>query len=223
MSIIDRIQRIAKAGIHSALDKAESPGGMLKQSIREMEDSVKEAKEAAAQYAITLKKAEREHEQLKRLAAEWQHKAEQAVRGGQDDLARRALTERHSADERAKALEPSIAERAARYQELKTSMADLQMRLDEAKTRLADLEMRKQAANARATFETSLGSAAARGAGSDFEKFESQVLHAEAKADIESDLRGSPADAGRELDAKTRALSVDAELDALKKSLGGRE
>jgi phage shock protein A len=219
MSIFDRIQRIAKANLHGIIDQAESPGKMLRQSIREMEAAVTEAKEAAAQFALTLKKAERERDQLKRLAAEWQHKAEQAVRAGQDDLARRALGERQTADDRARGLEPAIAERGARFQELKASLQGLQAQLDEAKARLADLETRKQAADARKTFEKSLGAAGARGQTGDFDKFESEVQHAEARADIESDLRGPSLDTNRELDAATRKLSVDAELAALKKNL----
>lgn len=217
MSIFERLRRITQANVHHVLDKMESPEKMLKDSIRTMEDALKEAKQAAADYALTLKKAEKEQEQLKRLRAEWQHKAEEAVRLGDDHLARTALQEKGKAEERAKSLQPSIDERGKRYGELRENLAKLQDQLKEAQIKLSDLQSRKQAASAQKTFDQHLGKAAG-GAASGFDKFESDVIQSEAEAEIEHDLKGiGDAEAG--LSEKAAELQVDAELEELKKRL----
>lgn len=221
MSLIDRIRRITQANIHALLDKAESPELMLKDSIRSMEDALREARQAAADYALTIKKFEKEQEQLKRLRAEWQHKAEQAVQVGEEKVARTALEEKLKADERIKALEPTIRERNSRYGELRENLVKLQDQLKEAQLKLSDLQSRKQAASAQKTFDDKLGKAAGAGPGSssDFEKFEGQVMQEEAEAELSRDLRREPGDADAAIQEKSAQLSVDAELEALKKRM----
>ncbi|MFH0953888.1 MAG: PspA/IM30 family protein [Verrucomicrobiota bacterium] len=220
MSIFERLRRIATANFNAILDKAESPEIMLTDSIRSMEDALKEARQAAADYALTIKKHEKEEEQLKRLRAEWQHKAEEAVRVGEEKLARTALEEKVKADDRIKALGPAIRERGERYKELKENLVKLQDKLKEAQLKLSDLQSRKQAASAQKTFDQHLGKAAGAGTGgSEFEKFESQVMQTEAEAELGRELREVAVDDTQVIEEKSAELRVNAELEALKKNL----
>ena len=215
MSIIDRIKRITQANIHHTLDQLESPERMLQESVRAMEHALIDAKQAAADFALTLKKLEQEQSQLKRLRAEWQSKAEQAVKVGEEGVARQALGEKIKAEDRIKTLEPTIKDRTEKYDELKENLAKLQDQLKEAKMKVADLQSRKKAAAARKAFDENLGKSSADH-GSDLEKFESEVMRTEAEAEVNEDLRGVP-DVDEQIDKKTAQLRIEAELKNLKK------
>ena len=210
MSILDRLRRITRANVNDALDHAESPEKMLRQSVRELEDSIKEAANAASDYAVALKKQEKELELCKRHREEWQHRAEEAVQSGDDEIARKALTEKVKAEERCKTLEPSVAERQKVYAGLRDKLSRLKNNLSDARLKLSELQSRKHAATAEQAFEAQLAKSSAS---ADFEKLEDEVGQAEARAEIEREIRG---DVDSDIESATAELQVEAELNALK-------
>lgn len=220
MSLIERLRRIAEANINELLDKAESPEKMLKQKIRELENAIKDAKSALADFAVAFKKMEKEQDQLKRLSAEWEQKAASAVKIDDEDMAKRALGEKVKAEERAQSLEPSVKDSKSRYEELKGSLVTLQDQLSTAKLKLSELKSRKQTADAQKTFGATLDKAESSVLGDDeFSKMEESVLRAESEAEIDHEIRGDRPLDEASLEKKSRELQVEAELDALKKKM----
>jgi len=222
MSIFERIRRITQANINLVLDKAENPEKMLKQRIRELEETVAEAGKALAEYAVSFKKSEREQDQLKRLRDEWRHKAETSLQAGDEETAKRALGEKVRAEERIAEIAPSVSRSKETYAGLKKNLTTLQDQLRDARVKLAELRSRKTAAGARKKFSETLDRAAsAIGSGdADFDRMEEQVLQAESKVEIDAEIKGDLTDVLAETEKKSAELRVDAELAALKKKMG---
>lgn len=217
MTLIERVKRMFTAGVHDALDRVEDPGKLIKQRVRELEDANREARASLADFSVSVKKLEKEQEQLKRLAAEWQLKAEQAVKVGDEDSARKALEERLKSDERCSALAPSLKEAQSSYLKLKEQFAVLQDQLRVAKLKAAELQSRQHAAEAQKTFGSHFDKATGAAGDPDFDKMESKVIQQESELEIDRDVRSDLATVERTLDRQERDLKVAAELEALKR------
>lgn len=218
MSILERIKRLSKANINDALDRLESPEKNLKQRIRELEEAIKEARNAAASFAVSFKKSEKEQEQLKRLKAEWERKAEQTVKLGDEPAARQALEAKLKIDERLREIEPTIQRSSETYRQLRGNIEKLNNQLSDSKMRMAELVSRQQAAVAQKSFSASLGKSSSLAAeGDEFRKMEEHVLHREAEAEIEQDIRGDLSEIEDSIAKQSQKLQVDSELEALKK------
>jgi len=222
MSIIERITRIARANIHSLLDKADTPELELREKIKELEETTQEAKEALASYAVSYKKQEREVEGLRSERDALQGKAGETLRAGDEDKARVVLGERIKTDERLAALEPSLEQSRATYEQLKQSLVKLNDNLNAARSKLTELEARKRAAEAQRAFGAKLDAAtAASGRDISFSRFEDHVVETESAAEIEAEVRAELAGTKEALKQEEEAKRVDDALAALKKELGG--
>ncbi len=71
MGIFTRVRDILSSNINSALDKAEHPEKLVKQMIREMEDTLVEIKAACAGAMASQRKAERDVDWSARHSARW--------------------------------------------------------------------------------------------------------------------------------------------------------
>src|SRR5690606_6023808 len=91
MGIFKRISDILSANFNELVDGFENPEKLLKQAIREMEETIakatEEAAKALAQEKITAKALATNQAET----ARWLERAEQAVQAGDDDLARKAI------------------------------------------------------------------------------------------------------------------------------------
>ena len=221
MSILERFKRLAKANIHDALDRMESPEKNLKQRIRELEEAVKDAKASAASFAASLKKSEKEQDQLKRLKAEWENKAGQAVKLNDENAARKALEAKLKLNERLVEIEPQVARSSETYQQLRGSIEKLGQQLSDAKLRMAELVSRQHAASAQKNFSERLDKASALSSeNEEFQKMEEQVFRREAEAEIEQEARGDLRGIEDQISRQSQQLQVDAELAELKKRVG---
>ena len=86
MGIFTRVRDILSANINAALDKAEDPEKLVKQMIREMEDTLVEIKAACAGAMAQQRKAQREQGDAQRHANRWAERAEIALDRGRDEL-----------------------------------------------------------------------------------------------------------------------------------------
>src|SRR5262249_3274464 len=91
MGLFQRISDIISANLNEMTEGFEDPELMLKQAIREMEQSIADATQETAKVLANEKLLARESSTNRKQAAEWHQKAEQAVAAGDDSLARKAL------------------------------------------------------------------------------------------------------------------------------------
>lgn len=221
MSIYERLQRIAKANLNWLLDKAESPEQMLTEKIRELEQAIQDAKEAAASYGSTYKRMQRQMEDLQRQQQQWLDRAKQAIDAGDDDQARKALGEKVKLGERIAQIEPGVRQGEQTYEKLRSAMLELMDQLQSARMKLSELKARKQAAEAQTAFGRKADTIhdATRG-DETFEKFEDEVMHKEAVADIEAQIRADTIGEELDLEGRARELQVEAQLQELREQMG---
>ena len=96
MGIIARFRDIMASNINALLDKAEDPEKMIDQLMRNLADDLAEVKEETAGVIAEEKRAERALEECKKEIAELGSYAAKAVQAGNDNDARKFLTEKAS-------------------------------------------------------------------------------------------------------------------------------
>ncbi len=216
MPILDRLRRIARANITHLLNQAETPESEVEARIQELESGAEEAKNALAKFAVAYKRLEKNVQDLHDACAEHQRQAEQALVGGDEALARRALAEKLKAVERVQMLTPGLDSRRETYDELKEALVEIHDQLNQSRTRLMDLRARRQAADAENALGRSLDRA--RGPeGQSFERLEDAVMQSEARVDVDREIRGSitPLESERAY----RRQQVEEELALLKQKM----
>jgi phage shock protein A len=143
MTLINRFARLFRADLHALLDRVEEPDILLRQAVREMEESLDEDERRR-------RVLERECERLAAREAEAKESLSSAVEemdlcfaAGKEELAR-ALIRRKLENERAgKAA-------AAQRQTLETELADLSARVEENRERLDIVRQRAELLGERA-------------------------------------------------------------------------
>lgn len=219
MAILERIRRIARGNITQWLNQVETPESEVSAKISELEEASVEAKNALAGFAVTYKRLEKQVQDLRSSQAELEGRALQALQAATPEgegAARRLLAEKLRVEERIRSLEPVLVSRRETYDELKENLVEIHDQLNQARARLMDLRARKRAAEAEGSMGRQLDRVTpAEGLG--FDRLEEEVLTAEARVEIDRELRGDvrAADDSRAL----REARVDAELAALKQKL----
>ena len=99
-SILKRILNISKAQAHSALDTIEDPVQMMQLAVAELEASIVKLSKAVAVAMANQKKLQKDHEQFKLEAISWYQRAALAMQNGNEDLAKKALTQKTLAEKK---------------------------------------------------------------------------------------------------------------------------
>ena len=213
MGIFSRATEIVNSNINALLDKAEDPEKMVRLIIQEMEETLVEVRTTSARAIADRKTLSRRHESLDKDAAEWERKAELAIRKGRDDLARGALAERARAEAAAEALAKESAALDETLAKLNDDMETLQAKLKDAKARQNAIVMRGKAARSRLDIRRQLSDHSVDDAMLRFEQYESRIDDLEGQ--VESYDVGQKTLAA-EIDALEGDEEVDAELRRMK-------
>ncbi len=213
--IFGRISDIIKANVNDLIDRAEDPEKMIKQMVLEMEEAVAKATTAVGSAIANEKHLERQHNEKKKLATEWQERAIKAVNHGKDDLARQALEKKNMFEKAANDVEGPLAEAKKTSTIMRQQLDQLKVKLDEARVRQGTLIARHQAAKAKKQISQTL-SGIGDGAFANFEKYEQKVLKVESEAEAFAELAGESTSLDEEFRKLEAGSSVEEELALLK-------
>jgi phage shock protein A len=229
MGLFQRIGAILSANLHELVEKLEDPEAILRQAIREMEIVIEEARQETARAMASATLVRRGLEDQERLGRDWQQRAEQAVRGGDDGLARTALARKQEADRLAAALRDQLQAADEASRTLRRQLEAMQVKLAEARRRLCTYAARKKAADVRARMDAALAhpTATPPGVFEQFERLRARVERMEAEADALRELderlptmsRAATTLPGESVHRESET-DVEGELAALKKRLG---
>jgi phage shock protein A len=223
MGIFRRVSDIISANLNDLVDKFEEPEKMLKQAIREMEETIAEATAAAAKAIASERLLAKELAEHDRQAADWLARAEQAVRAGDDELARQSLRRKQEHEKLAHALRDQSVAAGETGQTLRSQIEAMKAKHAEARRKLATLTARSKAAHARRRLQAvGAGFKLRSDAFSRFDRMREKVELAEAEADALTELQaGGDEPIAAKFETHEDDLNVEAELTAIKQKLGG--
>jgi phage shock protein A len=222
MGIFQRISDIVSANLNDLVGDFEDPERMLKQVVREMDESIAEVTRQTAKAMANEKTLNRELERNRQQVEHWKGRAKAAVESSDDELARKALTRKNEYSKVVTALEDQIESAREAAGTLKHQLDAMKAKLSEAKRNLATLSARQRAADFRGRMEAVAAGATSEvddNAFSKFERMKTKVEQAEAEAEAMSELRGETAAETLDGDDLVEDVDVAAELAELKQKL----
>jgi phage shock protein A len=136
VSLLGRIRSALSAKVNDALDRAADPQKALDRAIAELEAANQEARKELLAYKTNVKQLDSELSRLDEAIALWEQRAMDAVRGGDDALAKDALGEKRR-------FEVERLRVRRERDELAGSAVQLNRGRKEVETRLRLLKLRK--------------------------------------------------------------------------------
>lgn len=215
-----RMRRAISSSVDGAMDSVTDPGQELALMLDDLGEEIKRAESDLKQAVVERKVMERKIEETTNKEQGWGARAEQAIRLGEEQLARAALEQKFAVAQERKELEAALAEQTKLVE-------DMREHIDASKKKLKALNLRRGTlmAQARAA-KHGHQSAAAVGLAqtSRMDAIESKIAALEALNEVNAETAGTAAEELR-IDAELRKLEgnneLDMELAALKAKLAG--
>ncbi len=214
MGIFTRFSDIVNSNINAILDKAEDPEKIVRLMIQEMEDTLVEVRSAAARSIADKKDLNRKIEAFDRERADWEDKAELAMRKGREDLAKAALVEKSRVASAVELLKEDYEAVDDGLAKLNEDIARLESKLEDAKARQKALLARHKTASSRLAARKKIHDYKIDDAMVRFEAYTRRIDDVEGR--VEAYDLGLPKDLNHEFASLEAEESVNKELDALK-------
>jgi phage shock protein A len=221
MGIFTRFSDIVNSNINAILDKAEDPEKIVRLMIQEMEDTLVEVRSAAARSIADKKDLNRRIETLDCDLANWDGKAELALRKGREDLAKAALIEKSRVASAVDVLKQDYLAVDEGLAKLNEDIARLESKLEDAKARQKALLARHKTANSRLAARKKIHDYKIDDAMVRFEQYTRRIDDVEGR--VEAYDLGLPKDLNHEFAGLEAEESVKAELDALKQRVAAEK
>lgn len=221
MGVFDRLSTLIRSNINDLISRAENPEKMLTQLITDMRGSLAKAKQQVASAIADEKRLAAQADQEKKLAGEWEKRAELAVREGRDDLAKQALLRYNEHVQGAVQLHETWVKHREETEKLKLSLRQLNDKIEEAKRKKNILVARAKRAEAHKKIQETMSSISDKSAFETFERMAEQIEHEERKliaaAEVNEDLSG---DSLMDQFKSLEKADADQQLLALKQKMG---
>jgi phage shock protein A len=221
MGIFTRFSDIVNSNINAMLDKAEDPEKIVRLMIQEMEDTLVEVRSAAARSIADKKDLNRKLETMEREEADWEAKAELALRKDREDLAKAALVEKSRLTGATDVIKSEYLAIDDGLAKLNSDIARLESKLQDAKTRQKSLLARHKTANSRLAVRKKIHDYQIEDAMVRFEQYTRRIDDVEGR--IEAYDLGLPKDLTHEFASLEAEDSVAEELSALKRKVAGSQ
>jgi phage shock protein A len=185
MAIFSRLVDLLKANINDMIDKAEDPEKMLKLIVIEMEEHLAAATQGLGAAMASERQMRRRMEEAQENARAWEQRAKDALKAGDEALAKQAVENKLKADASAREREQEHAPYYAETEEMRVQLAGLKKKIDDTRAHQAVIIARVKMAKAKMSVAESLG-----GPMSKVSEIERKAVLAADTADAQYELSG---------------------------------
>ncbi|GBF98935.1 hypothetical protein Rsub_11727 [Raphidocelis subcapitata] len=219
-NLFARIVRVIKANLSNLTAQFEDPEVMLDRVTDEMNEDLVKMRQATAKVMASERQMTAKYAQAQGTADEWLRRAELAVKAGQDDLAREALSRRRASEGAAAALKTQLDAQRRALEQLTANVRALEGKVTEARNKRETLKSRAAAAKSSKQVQEMVAGLRLNNANAfaAFDIMEEKVIAMEAEAEAVGILATPDS-----LESKFAKLEgsggVDDELAALKRGL----
>jgi phage shock protein A len=223
MGIFSRLGTLIKSNLNDLISRSEDPEKMLTQVLLDMQQQLVEAKKSVAIAIADEKKLQKQYNVELDKSKDWERKAMLAVRAGNDDLARQALTRKQEHENIAGQFQQQWIAQKAAVDKLKDALRLLANKIEEAKRKKNILIARKKRAEAQNQIANTMQGLGDTSAFDTFERMSDQINLLEAEAEAGAELAGELS--GSSLESQFLALEAggadaDDDLAELKAKMG---
>lgn len=216
MGILGRLSTLIKSNVNEAIDSMQDPGKEIDQMVRDMEESARQARTEVGQAIADGKRLGRRATELEGEIADWQRRAETAIRAGEDGLAKEALLRKGEKEAERAETQKAGQEQAVYAQQLEAALKALDARLKDVKLRQGTLRGKARANKG----ENPLSGKTP--AFDNFDRMAGRIDAVEAEASLDEQMGGRTAEsvaAERRLNEMAEKSTVDDALAELKRKL----
>ena len=221
MFILSRLITLIRANLNALLNRAEDPGKMLEQTLLDLDQAYRQAKEQVAHAMADQKRLEKSTADHQSEIQRWEDRAILAVEKGDDELAREALRRKNEFLRLALQFQQELEAHRANVARLKSSLKALEEKIAEIRRKKNLLISKQRRAEAQEKITQAIENLQGTGALETVARMEEKIEHMAALADSRQELKREFS--GEDLEHRFAALgggsNVDAELLELKQRL----
>ncbi|MGZ0041506.1 PspA/IM30 family protein [Paenibacillus ottowii] len=217
MSIFKRLRDLTMSNINAIIDKAEDPVKMTDQYIRDMQEDLEDAEKAVAAQIAIEKRFKQQYEEQVALVKKREEQAHTAAKAQNVDLARRALEEKKSAEQKMNEFKAGYEQNKAAADNLRGKLDEMRRQLTEMKNKRETLVARYNAAKAQTEINKAMNGFSSDTATAGLKRMEEKMLQAEARAEASNEMASKEKSLDEEFKELDKKSAVDDELAALLK------
>ncbi|ADO56827.1 PspA/IM30 family protein [Paenibacillus polymyxa] len=217
MSIFKRLRDLTMSNINAIIDKAEDPVKMTDQYIRDMQEDLEDAEKAVAAQIAIEKRFKQQYEEQAALVKKREEQAHTAAKAQNVDLARRALEEKKSAEQKMNEFQAGYEQNKAAADNLRGKLDEMRRQLTEMKNKRETLVARYNAAKAQTEINKAMNGFSSDTATAGLKRMEEKMLQAEARAEASNEMASKEKSLDEEFKELDKKSAVDDELAALLK------
>ena len=226
MGIFDRMGKVISSNFNSLLDKAEDDKKLLELNVEEMGEQLKAARQEVISAVAAEKQLRKKLDDGNADVERWDKRAELALKGGDEALAREALKQKRRAMKEVELTEKARSEARNQALEMKAELERMEQKLGELESKKGTIISKAKQAKAGGGTESLGASGSGPSAFSEFRRMEDQIEGVETAVQAQRELdealggRGPGGMTRDEVEAKFRALEYGGKADGPK---GGSE
>lgn len=206
MGIFDRMGKVISSNVNSILDKAEDDKKLIELTVDEMSQQIKKARQEVIGAVAAEKQLKKKVDALQEDVERWDKRAELAMKGDDEALAREALKQKRRVMGEVVATEKARTEARNQALEMKEELDRMEHKLEDVKMRKGTIAARAQQAKAGGGAE-GLGTRGGSSAFDSFRKLEEKIEGREAESAAMAEVEDAIGTTERQdLEAKFRDL-----------------
>lgn len=219
MSWLSQFTLIMRSNVTALKEQIEDPEKVLHQLLIDMQNELDVVRssvaDAVADEILMRKRINKEAEE----ETKWQERATQAIKRGDESVARTALEQRLSCTQRLEQYKSDHNKQVVEVEKLKAAVRDLEDKIRQAQHKKTLLVAKLARAKSTNKIQSALDRTHNKSAFSHFQKLEDRIDRQEAKLEALSEMGDDdvPSDLEQEFLRQEQKERLEAELDALRK------